>query len=137
MQLQGNGEQAAVHCTLFAILLNWLYKGAMTKPDDERPESYAGLTSTDHTPFKQAVGAELEKMSQRLYYSPGAFRLVQILDGDEPGSRLVKVWGHDSTLIDVRVPDESPAAIAEALEAALKEYDQYKERFEQADSEND
>jgi len=109
----------------------------MKKPDDEIPESYAGLTSTDHTPFKQTVEAELEKMAKRLHYTPDAFRLGNVLGGDESGSKVVYVFCNERQTIKVKVPDESPAAFAEALEAKLKEFDHYRERFEQADSEND
>jgi len=138
MQLSGNGGQrAAAHCTLFAILLNWLYKGAMTKPDDEIPESYAGLTGTDHTPFKQTVEAELEKMALRLHYTPNVFQLANILGGDESGSKVVFVGCLEKHTIKVTVPMDNSAAFAQAFEAALLEFDEYRERFEQADSEND
>ena len=108
----------------------------MTKPNDEIPTTvYAGLTSIDHTPFKQVVGAELDKMAQRLHYNPGTFVLGpgEPLNAGESGGKIVQVW-HESVKIEVRVPDDSPAAIAQALEAALKKIDLYKARFEQVDS---
>ncbi len=109
----------------------------MKKPDDEIPTSYAGLTGTDHTPFEQAVEAELEKMAKRLHYSENVFKLVNILGGNEPGSKVVYVWCHEKQTIIVRVPTEDPAAFAKAFEAELRRHDEYRERLEQADSEND
>jgi len=107
----------------------------MKKPDDEIPTSYAGLTGTDHTPYKQAVGAELNKMAQRLHYNPDEFRIVDnILGGAEPGSKVVHVWCHENYTIKVTVPNDSPAEFAKALEAKLKEYYQYRERFGQVES---
>ena len=106
----------------------------MKKPDGEIPESYGGLTGTDHTPFKQAVEAELEKMAQRLHYTPDAFRLGNVLDGDESGSKVVFVWCLEKQTIKVRVPTEDPAAFAKEFEAALMEFDNFKERLEQGDS---
>ena len=108
----------------------------MKKPDDEIPTtSYAGLTGTVHTLFKQAVEAELEKMALRLHYAPNVFRLQNVLDGDESGSTVVYVWCHEKQTIKVTVPDDSPAAFAKAFEAALKEHLRYKDRFEKVDSE--
>jgi len=111
----------------------------MKKPNDEIPTTvYAGLTSTDHTLFKQAAEAELEKMSQRLHYSENVFRLGEVRSAGtgETEAIAVMVW-HDIFRMRVEVPNDSPAAFAVALEAALKEQNKYKERFEQADSEND
>jgi len=109
----------------------------MKKPDDEIPESYAGLSSTGHTLFKQGAKAELEKMALRLHYTPDAFKLGNVLDGDEPGSKVVFVWCLEKHTIRVTVPTEDSAAFAKAFEAKLMEFDEYRERFEQADSEND
>ncbi len=107
----------------------------MKKPNDEIPTtSYAGLTRIDHTPFKQAVEVELEKMAQRLHYNPNVFGLQKVLDGDEPGSKVVYFWCQEKQTIRVTAATEDPAAFAKSLEAALMEYDHYKERLEQVDS---
>jgi len=137
MQRQGNGGQrAAAHRTFLQFFCCLVYKGAMKKPDDEIPTTvYAGLTSTDHTLFDQAAEAELEKMALRLHYAPKVFTLAKILGGDESGSKVVYVWGHEKQTIRVPVPDDSPAAFTQALEAKLKEHPIYKARFEQVDSE--
>jgi len=103
----------------------------MTKLDDEIPTtSYAGLTRINHTPFKQAVEAELEKMAQRLHYNPNVFGLQKVLDGDEPGSKVVYFWCQEKQTIRVTAATEDPAAFAKAFEAALKEHPIYKDRFE-------
>jgi len=108
----------------------------MTKPDDEIPTTvYAGLTSTDHTLFKQAAEAELDKMAKRLHYTPNVFGLQKVQDGDESGSKVVLVWCHEKYTIPVRVPTEDPAEFAKSLEAKLREFDHFKERLEQVDSE--
>lgn len=107
----------------------------MTKPNDEIPTSYAGPTSTDHTPFKQAAGAELDKMAQRLHYNPNVFGLQKVQDGDEPGSKVVYFWCQEKQTIRVTAATEDPAAFAKSLEAKLKEIDEYRERFEQVEGE--
>jgi len=112
----------------------------MKKPDDEIPTSYAGLTSTDHTLFKQAAEFEkvLSEMSERLHYSQNVFILGNVAGAGtgETGAIAVTVW-HDNFKMRVEVPNDSPAAFAVAFEAELKKHDPYRERFEQADSEND
>ncbi len=126
-----------MHTALFLQFFCCLVdNGTMKKPDDEIPTtSYAGLSDLGHTPFKQAVEAELDKMAKRLHYTPDVFRIVDnILDGDEPGSKVVHVWCHENYTIKVTVPNDSPAEFAKALEAKLKEYYQYRERFGQVES---
>jgi len=112
----------------------------MKKPDDEIPESYGGLTDLGHTPFAQAAEFEkvLAEMSERLHYSQNVFKLgdVQGVGTGETGAVAYTVW-HDNFKMRVEVPNDSPAAFAVALEAELKKHDPYRERFEQADSEND
>ncbi len=105
----------------------------MKKSDDEIPTPNGGLTDTGHTLFEQGAKAELEKTALRLHYSKDAFKLGNVLDGDEPGSKVVIVWCLEKHTIRVTVPMDNSAAFAKALEAKLKEQDEYRERFEQDD----
>ena len=107
----------------------------MKKPDEEISGVYAGLSDTDVTLFGKAVEFEkvLAEMSERLHYSQNVFVLGSVLGAGESGAIVVKVW-HDNFMMDVRVPEETPAAFAKAFEDELKKYDQYRERFEQVES---
>jgi hypothetical protein len=52
-----------------------MYKGTMKKPDDEIPTTgFAGLTGTDHTPFKQAVETELKEYDEWYATGPALWR---------------------------------------------------------------
>jgi len=111
----------------------------MTKPHDEIPTPYAGQTrtdhtliGTDHTPFAKTAEFEkvLAEMSERLHYSQNVFKLgyVQREGTGETEAIVVTVW-HDNFKMKITAATKDPVAFAESLEAALKEYDKYKDRF--------
>ncbi len=106
----------------------------MKKPDDEIPTSYAGLTSTDHTPFAKAAEFEkvlAERSERLLHYSQNVFALGNVLrEGTgETEATVFTVW-HDSFKMKITAATKDPEAFAKSLEAALKEYDEIKDRFE-------
>ena len=112
----------------------------MKKPDGEIPESYAGFTSTDHTPFAQTAEYQkvLAEMSERLHYSKNVFVLgkVQRAGTGETEAIAVTVW-QENFKMRVEAPNDSPAAFAVALEAELRRHDKYRKRLEQVEGEQD
>jgi len=93
--------------------------------------------------FEERVGGMadevLTEMSKRLGYGDNIFRLGSIRKADKSNMWTVRVW-HDDVMVTPEVPEEEndselKFAFTKALEAKLRELENYRQRFEQAEQE--